>query len=166
VRGWEVRFEDLVSQRGPALCRYAYLLCGDADQASDLVQEGLLRAFSRFGRGGEVEELEPYVKRCILSAFLDAARRGQRWRRVAHLFSSSELAFDQPDVHEQSRVGYALAALSPRQRSCVVLRYYEDLAVDEIAARLGCGTGSVKRYLHDASQRLRGILEERVSDHV
>ncbi|MEU8224790.1 RNA polymerase sigma factor [Kribbella sp. NPDC048915] len=48
----------------------------------------------------------------------------------------------------------ALATLSPRQRACVVLRYYEDLTVPEIAAELDCAEGTVKRHLADARAKL------------
>ncbi len=48
----------------------------------------------------------------------------------------------------------ALNALSPRQRACVVLRYYQDLSVAQVASALGIGQGTVKRYLSEAMTRL------------
>jgi RNA polymerase sigma factor (sigma-70 family) len=53
----------------------------------------------------------------------------------------------------------ALGTLSPRQRACVVLRFYEDRQVADIADLLGCSTGSVKRYLNEALGHLRIRLE-------
>jgi RNA polymerase sigma-70 factor (ECF subfamily) len=53
-----------------------------------------------------------------------------------------------------------LSALSPRQRACVVLRFYEDLTVPEVARALGCGEGTVKRHLSEAMTRLRQRLAE------
>jgi RNA polymerase sigma factor (sigma-70 family) len=52
----------------------------------------------------------------------------------------------------------ALRSLSPRQRACVVLRFYEDLPVTEVAARLGCSEGTVKRHLSDAMTRLADLV--------
>lgn len=55
-------------------------------------------------------------------------------------------------------VANALARLSPRQRACVVLRFYEDLPVRDIADQLGCSEGSVKRHLSDAMKRMAATL--------
>lgn len=52
----------------------------------------------------------------------------------------------------------ALRLLSPRQRACVVLRFYEDLPVAGIARALGVGEGTVKRYLSEGTALLAGHL--------
>ena len=52
----------------------------------------------------------------------------------------------------------ALASLSPRERACVVLRFYDDLTVPALADRLGISGGAAKRYLSDALHRLAGLL--------
>ncbi|WP_284329353.1 RNA polymerase sigma factor [Demequina litorisediminis] len=59
-----------------------------------------------------------------------------------------------PDAAEVLDVRAALARLSPRERACIVLRFYDDLTVPAIAERLGLAEGTVKRYLSDASARL------------
>jgi RNA polymerase sigma-70 factor (ECF subfamily) len=53
----------------------------------------------------------------------------------------------------------ALAELPPRERACIVLRFYDDLTVPQIAERLGLAQGTVKRYLADASARLAQLLD-------
>ena len=83
--GWEGVLEALVTERGDALVRYAYLLCGDADDAADLVQSGLVATFGRLRNGFALERAESYVRRAIASAYLDRGRRATRWRRIAHL---------------------------------------------------------------------------------
>ena len=57
-----------------------------------------------------------------------------------------------------------LDALSPRERACIVLRYYEDLKVDDIADRLGISAGAVKRYLSDAHAKLADALARHEGD--
>ena len=51
-----------------------------------------------------------------------------------------------------------MQSLSPRQRACVVLRFYEDLSLAEVAAYLGCSEGTVKRHLSDAMTRLSDLV--------
>src|SRR5699024_12845198 len=53
----------------------------------------------------------------------------------------------------------ALTTLPPRQRACVVLRYYADLTIEQTGDELGLATGTVKRYLHEANQRLAAVLQ-------
>jgi RNA polymerase sigma-70 factor (ECF subfamily) len=152
---WERELESFVRERGDALVGYAYLLTGDLQGAEDLVQEGLVRTWTRRRSGADVEWLEAYVRRCILHAFVDGRRRARRWRDVAHLVAASERSGDAvAGVDDRDAVLAALAHLTPRQRACVVLRFYEDLPVRDIAAHLDLSEGAVKRYLHDAHRAL------------
>ncbi|VTR78627.1 sigma-70 family RNA polymerase sigma factor [Cellulomonas hominis] len=165
---WERGLESFVRERGDALVGYAYLLTGDLQAAEDLAQEGLVRTWTRRRTGADVEWLEAYVRRCILHAFVDGRRRAKRWRDVAHLVASDERSGDAvTGVDDRAAVLAALAHLTPRQRACVVLRFYEDMPVREIAAHLDLSEGAVKRYLHDAHRALaprigaqQGLLTE------
>jgi len=152
----------LARERAGALFGYAYLLTGNRDAAADLVQEGLVRTFSRTRTGFAPDDAERYVRRAMLTAYLDGARRAARWARVRHLFGSSddEPAAPSPEaaVTAATDVRLALLRLSPTERSVAVLRYAEDLPVAEVAARLHLAEGTVKRYLSDARHRLEPLL--------
>lgn len=155
---WEDTLSALVRERGPALVGYAYLLCGDRRQAEDLVQDALVKTFAR-GSAGAPRSAEAYVRRAILTTYIDGFRRRRRWEAVRHLFRPDDDAVG-PEVHVTDRLDLltALEALSPRQRACIVLRYYQDLTVPQIADALALSTGAVKRYLSDAVRRLEEIL--------
>ena len=159
---WEPVLTDLVRYRGARILRYATLLCGNQRDAEDLVQDALLNVFTIMRRGGSepddlgaVEHAEAYVRRTVLNLYLDGYRRRRRWASVRHLLGRADLA-PGPDQAspEHLDLDVALAALPPRQRACVILRFYADLTVDQIAADLGVTTGTVKRHLHDANSRL------------
>jgi RNA polymerase sigma-70 factor (sigma-E family) len=151
AESWEQTLTDLASGRGAALKRHAFLLCGDEAQADDLVQEALVRAFTRPLRALRPGAAEAYVRVIMLNLFIDGARRRSRWSRVAPLLRPAGMTPDPADqVSDRDAMLTALRSLSPRQRACVVLRYYEDLPVAEVAAVLGLGEGTVKRYLHEA----------------
>lgn len=148
---WEQALADLASGRGAALKRHAFLLCGNGAQADDLVQEALVRAFTRPLRAPRPGAAEAYVRAIMVNLFIDGTRRHSRWSRVAPLLRATGATPDPADqVSDRDAMLTALRSLSPRQRACVVLRYYEDLPVAEVAALLGVAEGTVKRYLSEA----------------
>ena len=150
----------LARERGQALFGYAYLLTGQAHAAEDLVQEALVRTFARRRVGFTPDSAEAYVRRAILSTFLDDARRRQRWSGVRHLLGRhDEPARDPaPAVGAVLDVRAALATLAPQERAAAVLRWCEDLTVPEVAARMGLAVGTVKRYLSTAGHKLEALL--------
>lgn len=150
---WERAFRALLATRGGALRSYAYLLTGDPTAAGDLVQEALTRVFGRSRIGEDIDQLEAYVRRAMLNQYVDSRRRLKRRDATRHLLVDAP-HHDDDRVAVADEVRRALSTLSPRQRACVVLRYYEDLTVAEIAAELGCAEGTVKRHLADARAKL------------
>ena len=147
---WERVLTELIARRGEALLHYAALLCGDRDEAADLVQDALVKTFGRLRNGFGIDSAEAYVRRVILNTHLDGGRRRTRWRRVAPLEYLAERR--EPAVVETDTkldLHAELSRLTPRERACLVLRYYDDLTVDRIAATLGISPGTVKRYLSD-----------------
>ena len=170
---WEAELGRLAEHRGRALVGYAYVLCGDQRQAEDLVQDALVKVFSRLRRptagdsarsgvhplDADVVTAESYVRKAILTIYLDAYRRRRRWTGVKHLVATDDHARG-PESGATARadVAAALDTLAPRERACVVLRYFEDLTVPQIAESLGLAQGTVKRYLADATTSLRQVL--------
>ena len=152
---WEQVVTRLVRERGDALTRYAAVVSGRPDDAADLVQDALVKTFGRLRNGFSIASAEAYVRRAILNTALDAGRRTTRWRRIAHLTAEPELT-ESRDADTASRIDLQsqLARLSPRERACLVLRYYDDLKVDDIATTLDISAGAVKRYLSDGLAKL------------
>ena len=153
--GWEAVVTRLVAQRGDALIRYAYLVSGSQDDASDLVQDALVKTFGRLRNGFTIASAEAYVRRAILNTYLDGGRRRSLWRRTAHLQVARDVA-DATDAATDAAVDlrHQLMRLTPRERTCVVLRYYEDLTVAAIADELQISQGAVKRYLSDGLAKM------------
>ena len=158
---WEQVVTRLVTERGPALERYATLLCGNADDAADLVQDALVKTFGRLRNGFTVSSAEAYVRKAVLNTYLDRGRRRTRWRRIAHLEVTLDIReSESPATELRLDILEQLQQLAPRERACVVLRYYEDLKVDDVADNLGISSGSVKRYLSDALAKLAVSLSD------
>ncbi|GAA1863092.1 sigma-70 family RNA polymerase sigma factor [Myceligenerans crystallogenes] len=169
---WDAELTQMVRQRGPALVGYAYMLTSDRSLAEDLVQDALVKVYSRFSRprgqasGAATVDLtnpithpEAYLRQTILTLYLDGYRRRRRWTGVRHLLAGDESTRSaEHAASARTDVGAALRALTPKQRACVVLRYYEDRTVPQIAEALGVSQGTVKRHLFDAMPTLRGLL--------
>lgn len=183
--GWHEDLETLAAQRGSVLVGYAYTLCGDIRQAEDLVQEALVKYCSRLVRPGgrrgatapgmrtvpldgqqhrpqrqAVEFAEAYVRRMVLNLYLDGWRRRKKWADIEpRVATDDRVKFPDSGITARADVVLALARLSPRQRACVVLRYFEDMTIEQVAETLGNAPGTVKRHLHDALHVLRDVLE-------
>ena len=157
----EAAFVEFAESARARLRRTAYLLCGDWDRASDFVQEGLVRVYVRWPRlvrnGGELA----YARKAVVSAYLDHVRRKSSTERPQEadptLASPEDVA---TAVVTRAALMAALADVPPRQRACVVLRYFEDLSVAETAALLGCTEGTVKSQTSRALFSLRSMLED------
>ena len=155
-------FDEWVGARGDALLRFAYLLCGDAYLAEDLVQTVLGRAYQKWARVSGADDVDAYVRRMVVNEHLS-------WRRRR---SSGEVVTDVPDIAVTDATGdlsardaawRLLATLPKRQRAVLVLRFFEDLPDEAIAATLGCSAGAVRSYASRGLAALRPLAREEES---
>ena len=151
----EDSFQAFVVARAPALSRTAYLLTGDAHLAEDLVQTALFKAAKAWHR---IEgDPEPYVRRILYN-------QNVSWWRQRRLRETGLGAYDaaasghDPDL--RLSLEQALARLTTRQRTVLVLRYFEDLTEVQTAHVLGIGAGTVKSIARQALARLRTLAPD------
>lgn len=162
-------FDAFVVARGHALTRFAHVLCGNLHLGEDLVQEVLVRAHRRWARIEEMEAPEAYVRKAIVREFLSWRRR-----RSSREAAMAELP-DRPAVGGDLAAGLAardemwtlLAQLPRAQRAVLVLRFYQDMSDDEIAATLGCAPATVRAHASRALAKLRTAMtgDTRVGVH-
>lgn len=156
----EAAFVEFVAAARGRLRRTAYLLCGDWEQASDHVQEGLIRVYVAWPRLTRAGREHAYARRAVVSAFLDHARRRSSTEVPAEADTNVSSGQDVAEsVALRAAVMSALASLPLRQRACVVLRYFDDLSVAETAAVLRCSEGTVKSQTSRALTSLRSHFE-------
>jgi RNA polymerase sigma-70 factor (sigma-E family) len=154
-------FDRFVTDSTDGLLRTAYLIVGELPEAEDLVQETLLKVARRWPRVRRMERPVAYARRILVNLALDGAARRSRGRREL----TGETPPDVPewdgdaaaiDTHDELLSG--LAALPPRQRSVLVLRYFLDLPEAEVAAALQCSLGTVKSTASRGLARLEQTL--------
>ncbi len=157
MAAWRGLLEELLRERRPALIGYAALLTGDRVEAEDLVHDAIVRTFGRPRSFPSLNAADAYVRRAIASGFIDRARSRRSWLGAMGRLVADE-ASPEDDAAARLDVRAALRTLPRRQRTCVVMRFYDDLPVADIAAALGLSDGSVKRYLSDGIQHLNAAL--------
>jgi RNA polymerase sigma-70 factor (sigma-E family) len=152
----DAEFTAFVAACGARLYRTAHLLTGDQHRAADLVQESLERAYLRWEHI-QCDDPIAYVRRIMVN------RQYDWWRRRTH--SHEWLTAAPPDTAapgdmaahcaQRALVLEALRHLTARERTVVVLRFYEDLNEAAIAAEVGVALGTVKSTLARALGKLR-----------
>ncbi len=156
-RRQELEFEKFVHGSGRQLLRTAVLLVGDLGHAEDLVQVALERTARHWTRLAGAPEA--YARVVLVRLATDRWRR--RSRRVAEVLTdppeSSDRDFATDVVTHQSLIN-ALATLTPRQRAVLILRYFDDLSVEQTADALEVSAGTVKTTAFRAVARLRTTM--------
>ncbi|WP_460392729.1 SigE family RNA polymerase sigma factor [Actinophytocola sediminis] len=154
-----VDFDDFLRKQLGPMVRFAGVLTADTHLAQDLTQDAFVRAHARWDRISRLDRPDLYVRRMITNGFLS-------WRRLASvrstrsvpdigLFSRATAPDPALRLADREQVSALLATLSRRQRTVLVLRFYEGHTDQEIAVILGCAAGTVRSHVSRALAELR-----------
>ena len=161
ARGERRTLTELYVRQMPSAIGLAYLIMGDRHMAEDMAQEAFIRLAGRFGHLRAPEAFDAYLRKTVVNLCLSHLRR----RRVESAYLERQRqgaghgATVMPDVATRDELWSALHQLPNRQRAAVVLRYYEDLPVGEVAAALGCAEATARVHLHRARLALARELQ-------
>lgn len=161
MSGPQVDYVTYVEGRLTWLRRLAYLLCRDWHEADDLVQAALTRLYLYWPRAARMDNIDAYVRTILVRTFL-GERRSAWFRRVLLRPGPAEntaAGAASVDLDVALDLREALAAIPPRQRATLVLRFYCDLDVEQAATVLGCSAGTVKSQTSKGLAALRRMLE-------
>lgn len=146
----------------PRLVGALALHCGDRDVAAELAQETLARVWERWSTVERHEAPEAWAFRVAFNLAASRYRRRAAERRAHGRVGAAEA--HEPDAADAVAVRAAVAALPPRQRAALVLRYFADLSVERTADVLGCRPGTVKSLTSQAIVSLRDHFEVEVTN--
>lgn len=150
-------FEEFALARTPQLYRSAWLLCGDRHSAEDLVQETLAKVYVRWRKplGGRIDNPAAYAQTTLVRTFISQRRRKSN-QELPYADLPEVLDADPSDMSDlRLTLQDVLAGLAPLDRAVLVLRYSDDLSVEEVAHRLGLSPGAVKNRSMRALERAR-----------
>jgi RNA polymerase sigma-70 factor (sigma-E family) len=163
-RAYAGRLGELYLRHADAAARLAYLLTGDRLLAEDLVQEAFVRLAGRLAHLRDQAAFEAYLRRTVVNLSNSHFRR-KRVERAYLERARGQLGSQQPTVEPAAGdddLWEALLHLNARQRSAIVLRYYEDLSERQTAEILDCRPGTVKSLV---SRGLEAVRAEMKGDH-
>ena len=177
ARGGDMRaLEELIYRYDAKVLSMAMSFVGDMDDAKDIYQEVFMRVHKALPKFEFRSRFSTYLYRIVTNACLShRARKGRRSfvpvddglgeEQDSTKHGVTLLSPDRPDAavinHEiAARIRTAVSTLSPRLRTVFVLRHHEGFKLREIAGIMDCAEGTVKKYLFDATRRLRNQLED------
>ena len=164
-------FRHLVERHSQAAFRLAFRMTGNEQDAEDVVQESLLKAFRHLGRFETRADFGTWLHRIVANCAVDMIRVRQSRQRHTRTEpiepSTSAWASEQPGPERlaessavERRVAAALDSLSPLERAAFALRHYEGRTIGEIGRTLGLGTSATKQAIFRAVRKLRVELRE------
>lgn len=161
--GSDLAFDRLMRRYRRLVYRVAYGYTGDADSALDVVQETFLKVHTRLGSFRGEGSLKSWIVRI-------ASNEAMNWKRSSSRFQTSALDESRPDprahrdLDARAIAGQALsrslAALGPRHRLAILLRYYGERSTREIADALECTEGTARNVLFRGLTKLRTMMTE------
>jgi RNA polymerase sigma-70 factor (sigma-E family) len=156
-------FAEFAEGASLRLRRTAFLLCGNWHTAEDLVQVTLSKMFVSWRKIRRRDAVHAYATRTLVNTYL----ADKRLKRTAEIVTDRlpECPAEPQSPETRIVVRDALATLPPRARAVVVLRFWEDLSVEQVAAMLGCSPGNVKSHTARALGKLRAVLGEAFTDY-
>lgn len=154
-------FDALYVDHHPYAVRLATQLTGDRHRAEDIVADVFVKVYRRLQRG-PIDQPKAYLRRAVINHRNSWFRRQflERAWNASKSTQTEEAHRPSDQIADRDAILWALDQLTLRARQVLVLRYYEDLSVDETAAVLGIASGTVKTTAHRAMMRLRELLAE------
>jgi RNA polymerase sigma-70 factor (ECF subfamily) len=160
--------EEFCRRTSPKLVGALTLQCGDRGVAEEVAQEAMARAWERWDEVARLDNPAGWTYRVAFNLAVSRGRSRQAERRAQQRalagIRTEAAPASEADVPERIAVRAALAALPPRQRAAVVLRYYGQLSVAETAEAMGCAAGTVRALTAQGVDRLRAALP--ITDHI
>ena len=165
----DAEYLEYITAKSPWLRRVAYLLCQDTHRADDLVQTTITNLYVHWPKVAKAQQPDAYARAALVNVYL-AEQRSSWWKRVTpHREPHEALTAPQgpqasdpdPDPDLRLDLRAALAAIPPRQRTVLILRFYCDLSVKETAELMSCSVGNVKSQTSHGLANLRKHLDIR-----
>ncbi|MFZ5815935.1 MAG: RNA polymerase sigma factor [Bacillota bacterium] len=162
-RGEESAFEALFRQHAPRVLQTAYLVLGDRQAAEDVMQEAFAQTFRVIGQLREPEAFRSWLYKLTVRRAWQQATRERTHQEVVRRLGAlppGQERFPVDEVERRNLIADAILTLPAQQRAAVVLFYFHDRPLGEIAALLDAPEGTVKSWLHRAKATLARLLGE------
>jgi RNA polymerase sigma-70 factor (ECF subfamily) len=161
----EAGFSALFRAEYVRTTRTVFLVVHDRGHAEEIAQDAFMQLLDRWTSVSEYDQPGAWVRRVAIRMAVRYLRR-ERMRSLLERRTQLEPEPSEELTLPQTEVLTAVRQLPTNQRVAVVLHYFEDRPVAEIADALGCAPATARVHLYKARQRLAAILQEEVGDVV
>lgn len=163
VAGDREAFDELMKHFYPGLLRAAYLIAGNRADSEDIVQETFASCWINRARIREPEHIGRWLYRSMTREAWRVGRMSRREQPVEEVISENtpgrgSVLEEVVNTSGKQELFAAIAALPVKQRTVLVLYYYNEMSAKEIAAVTGCLEGTVKSRLFTARKNLKTAL--------
>lgn len=156
-KGDEKAFQQLIQEEKNKLFRIAYLYVKNENDALDIVQETVYKAFISIKQLKEPNYFSTWLTRILINCALDFIRKNKNIIPFAEVEDTSE---ERQPIEEKLDLVEAIRKLENPYKTVIILRYYKDLTIKQIADLLNCPEGTVKTNIHRAISKLKLDLKE------
>lgn len=153
--------ENYIVENQNAHYRLAYSYVKNKESALDIIQESIMKALKSIDSLEQIQYLKTWFYRILINTSIDFIHKDKRMVVVEdeildyHL-SSNEMEVPDIDLYE------AIDHLAPKQKTLIILRFFEDMKIEDIAITLGVNSNTIKTRLYAALKKLRSTMEEKV----
>jgi RNA polymerase sigma-70 factor (sigma-E family) len=153
------RLEELYQRHAADAVRLAYLITSDRELARDIAQDAFVRVAGRFRHMRYPDAFDAYLRRTVVNLCLSHFRHQRVEREYLMRETTAPERFAEPPALEtRDELRRALRRLPTRQRAAIVLRYYEDLPEDQVAAAIRCSVTAARSLVSRGMETLRTIV--------
>ncbi|MDP4145300.1 MAG: sigma-70 family RNA polymerase sigma factor [Bacillota bacterium] len=144
------------------LYRIAYAYCKNEQDALDIIHETVYKAYLNIRQLKHPEFFNTWITRILINCAIESTRKSKKLILLAEYEVADKLIVDAEDekLIENINLYDAMDKLTDNLKSVIILRYFQDLTIAQIAQILECPEGTVKSYIHRAIKRLRKELED------
>jgi RNA polymerase sigma-70 factor, ECF subfamily len=159
IKGNEEAFEQLIKQESDKLYKTAYLYVRNKEDALDVLQETVCKAFVGIHKLNEPKYFSTWLVKILIRTAYEVLQKKKKTLLTGEVFiqSLTENASHSPE--EDLDLTYAISNLNQNYQAVIILFYFHDLSIKSIAEKLDKPEGTIKTYLHRAKIELRSLLE-------
>ncbi|MFD2044586.1 sigma-70 family RNA polymerase sigma factor [Ornithinibacillus salinisoli] len=159
VKGNKKAFEKIILAEKHRLYRIAFLYVKNENDAVDIVQDSTYKSLISIGKIKDVNQVSAWLKRITINCAIDFLRRQ---KKIVPFENGNVDLKEERTIHSEEKIDLyqLLDYLNERDKTVIILKYYEDLTNREIADILQCPEGTVKSSLHRSLKLLKGKIEE------
>jgi RNA polymerase sigma-70 factor (sigma-E family) len=151
--------EELYARHAPGAVRLAFLLTSDRELARDIAQDAFVKVAGRFRHLRYPDAFDAYLRRTVVNLCTSHFRRAKLEREfLKREAAAPQRVAEPPELGNRDELQRALQRLPIRQRTAIVLRYYEDLPEEQVATAIRCSVGAARSLISRGMDTLRSIV--------